>query len=413
MNVNKMGKIVWLVLIFLTNIIFLLDINASDRLLIFLNVILILCTVFYNRFSAISLTSLFFNMLWVAILIQKNTGVSYGLLQADLFPLNGNKILNCSFIFNDVLSVCSILLNINEHEKNILQYIDELQTVKPFIYFCNFVAIVFTVVAFPRLSLNITGSERFDMLLPGNAWNQLAVVGLIFNLKYLKKYTSVQLTYLFCIFWFLANGERVDMTGLFLGMLIYFFNVSKKVKFETLLKGASILIFMTLVMLSVGNNRIGSSFSDLRGIFTFSTVSDVAYLLNITIDYINKFSLFNGQIILSNLYNLIPFMEPKVDFSSVMSSVYPFPGGEPIISAGLLDFGVKGIIFTTVIDNLFLRFILNFKCRFWGYEYLLILCSIPRIVWYGRSYVFSGLIFFIPIMLIIEFFFNKAFVKYK
>lgn len=405
----KISRLIQIFIIVLVNIIFMLEFNPSQGILIFLNVVLIFIAIVYNKFSIISLTMIVFNLLWIAIMIQVLTGTSYGLLQENVVPLHTTQILIYSFIYNDITTIFSMLFRINHHEKSLIQNFNKFNYSKKFILFCNLIAVVFTIVAFPRLSLSVSSNERFDMLLPGHAWNELAIIGLIFNLRYLRDTRSVQIVYMFCIFWFLANGERVDITGLLLGILIYFaYNITKN-KIRSILKGISLLTIMVIIMIIIGNLRIGySSYSfNLLSIFTFSTASDVAYLFNVTIDYIDKFQPFNGQIFLSNLYQILPFMTPKLDFSTVISQIYPYPGGEPIVSAGLMDFGMLGMIITTVIDNLLIRFILIFKNKLFYYEYLLLLCSIPRIIWYGRSYVFTGLLFFIPIMVIISSFLNK------
>lgn len=112
-------------------------------------------------------------------------------------------------------------VNCNNNEEKIIN-LDSLNLSSLNIIFNNLIAIIFTIVAFPRLTLHVVAAQRFDMLLPGQAWNQLAVVALLFNIRYLKERTSVKLVYIFVICWFLLNGERADITGLILGLVVFF-----------------------------------------------------------------------------------------------------------------------------------------------------------------------------------------------
>lgn len=91
-----------------------------------------------------------------------------------------------------------------------------------------------------------------------------------------------------------------------------------------------------------------------------------------------------------------------------MSSLYPYPGGEPWLAQPLLDWGKVGLFFTPFIDLLLLKMITLKNNSFFKLEYLAFLCLVPRAVWYGRSYTFITLIFFVPFMYLI----NKMITKY-
>ena len=76
----------------------------------------------------------------------------------------------------------------------------------------------FSIVKFPSF-----GGERFNSLLPGESWNHLVLVSLVFLAFYMKKSHVAKFAFLFSVGWFLAHGERVDMLGymIFLFLIIY------------------------------------------------------------------------------------------------------------------------------------------------------------------------------------------------
>lgn len=65
-----------------------------------------------------------------------------------------------------------------------------------------------------------------------------------------------------------------------------------------------------------------------------------------------------------------------------------------------ISFYVNGIDFIT-------RIFVQYKNLFFKYEFILMLSSIPRMVWYGRSYTYSSILFFVPILFIVNYFIDK------
>lgn len=378
----------------------------QNMVLIVFNIIIIILFIYRNRLSIITLLLLCANVIVVPILIQNYMGSSYGLLQLGLFPLYTTQILKIYFIYNTTMLIGSIVFSFSNREKVILKELKYHSTSTPLnIFFNNIVAIIFTIVAFPRLSLGlaVSDSERFAMLLPGHAWNALAVIALLFNLPQLHK-NSVKLTYLFCSMWFFLNGERADMIGLFLGILVYSLLTNE----DSILKKAKFIVLgLTLGWMAfvIGDIRIGNSSSTdgkplWFNLVTFSTASDVGYLLNATVDFVNHGIYTNGLTMLSDYSKAIPFSNNSNDFSHIISQYYPNPGGEPLIAASILDFGNIGPSISVVVDLIILKIVVSCKSRLFVYEYMLLLCSIPRIAWYGRNFVFTGFLVFVPLMFI-------------
>lgn len=59
----KISRLIQIFIIVLVNIIFMLEFNSSQGILIFLNVVLIFIAIVYNKFSIILLTMIVFNLL--------------------------------------------------------------------------------------------------------------------------------------------------------------------------------------------------------------------------------------------------------------------------------------------------------------------------------------------------------------
>ncbi|MCT6851191.1 MAG: hypothetical protein M3001_11530, partial [Staphylococcus epidermidis] len=269
---------------------------------------------------------------------------------------------------------------------------------------------VFTIVAFPRLSLSVSdGEDRFKMLLPGHAWNQLVIAAIIFNLPYIRKRKSVMFSTAFAVIWYSLNGERADISGLILGIFIISMlskNISKKIKFYSLI----LLFFSIIVYITIGNLRIhGGSVAVSKSfveIATFSTVSDVAYIMNACIDYTHVIGHTGGKLLMELPSYAIPLTQHG-SIGAYVDRFYADPGGTPLITPAILDFGKIGMFIYSFIYSILLGFITYFKeSKLVKYEILLIACSIPRICWYGVNYVFPSFVFFIPILYLINIFIN-------
>ncbi|WP_404810803.1 hypothetical protein [Companilactobacillus jidongensis] len=192
------------------------------------------------------------------------------------------------------------------------------------------------------------------------------------------------------------------MAGLLLGVLFYILMRQKKVFSKRNIIVAVVGLLSIILLNTIGYLRINGQVPNvalaLKSVITTPTLSDVAYLCNASIDYVSRFSFTNGKILLSNIVSVIPFISTNGDFGSFISSVYSNPGGEPLIGEPLMDFGFIGIPIIAIFDFLILRLAVQFKNNFFRYEYMVLLFTVPRIVWYGRSFVYTSIIFFVPFM---------------
>lgn len=152
----------------------------------FINISLVFLILLNNGIDLLFFFLLCLNILLIPIIIQYFSGESYGLLAKNLYPIYIPELLTATYIYNICIIFLSLITNFSTNEYMLIDLkFDKLNNAT--ILFNELVAVMFAIVAFPRLSITANSSERFDMLLPGHAWNQLAVVALLFNLPYLKK----------------------------------------------------------------------------------------------------------------------------------------------------------------------------------------------------------------------------------
>lgn len=339
-----------------------------------------------------------FLLMPLSMVYYKLIDKSLGDLTLNIVPIHLYEDTIYVYMFIISISIFSLFFNINFKEHKIIS-LEPLKLNDLSILFNNLVIYVFTIVAFPRLDIN--SSDRFTMLLPGHAWNQLVIVAIIFNLPYILKRKSVMISTSFAFVWYSLNGERADISGLMLGILILVL-MSSKIKRITKFVFFIIFIGLVLVLITVGTLRISdqhySLFQTILSIASFSTVSDISYLMNVTVDYIHHFNYTGGKALLSLLSYIIPFTD-RPGIATYINKYYPSPGGTPIISPALLDGGGLFIVIYSFVYSILLSKLLNFfNNRFVKYEFLILVFSIPRLCWYGIYFVFPSLIFFGPFL---------------
>lgn len=365
-----------------------------------LNTILLATIILISKYSIITLLVIISNSVLVPALIQLNTGKSYGLLQMNLVPVHFNQMLFYIFIYNVIVFFWTNHSNILKNEKKLMKQNFNLSQLT--ITIICMLAIIFSIVAFPTLP-GIEQSIRFKMLLPGNAWNHFVVVCLIILLSNIRNNRMIQITYIFVLFWFLSHGERVDAAGIILGLVLYLV-IIKDVKFNILsiIKYLAGFIILATLFIYIGNIRINGDASivqSFNSIFTFSTISDISYLYNISIDFFDKQAMLHGDITRWFLAQVVPLVNGPMSFTEILKQFYPNPGGEFILSGPLMDFGVLGIITMINIDFIVIKIILTKNNRYTFIAYLLLVFAVLRIIWYGRMYVLTAEIYFIPLLL--------------
>lgn len=407
MEKNKLLKNLPLFIINFFIIVFYLLFRNYNIILIG-NIVLTFFIVLKSKFSLFSIKAILIIYVLIAIAFQYNTGISYGLLQMDLYPLKYGIINVSIYLYLIILYFFITNTDILDSERKKIN--KKVFNNNFFIFICCITAIAFSIVAFPSLNFTFGSGVRFNSLLPGNAWNHVVVISLIMILPNLKDNKLVKLTYLFCIFWFLIHSERVDMIGVIFLVFVYFSNKIDIKKLNKKLKNINkiiLLILIVLVFVIIGEVRSGRkidlSFEYLcNKILIQNTAADVGYVYNVSIIETENNGYNYGETYLNYIYEIIPFIKSNYDASSYLRSNYSTAGGIFILSEPYMAFGLIGVIIFAIIEFIILNIILKKDGNYTYYIYLYLLATPFRVCWYGLVYIEKGIIYIIPLMLILR-----------
>lgn len=366
------------------------------------NMILMLLIIIKAKFSYFSMKTILINYVLVAVCFQYLTGTSYGILENSPIDLHFFEINILIYSYNLVTYLWIKLTNILEKEKEILRnnvYIGKIST-----YLLCILAIATSIIAFPGLPFDKEYTfNRFSGLLPGNAWNHIAIVALLFLLPNLRKKNIVKLTYLFVIFWFLSHYERVDVIGLILFCFIYVLARKKKINIKTYVGIGLIGIITLFGMIYIGEARVNNSnnmsLSDIfRKVLVQNTAADVGYVFNSSIEFVKNEELLKGKTYSTYILKLVPFLDSDLRCDKILNKMYAAPGGEFILSEPIMNFGFWGAIVFQIIEFTIYTIILskNTNYRFFLYSFLIM--TVFRTTWYGWIYIEKAVVYFIPIM---------------
>lgn len=379
-------------------LIFILPLNRE--ILLLLNLSIMLFTLWRTRLSIISLWSIITNYVMINVYAYDVTGIAYGILGMTTISfvpmLQYMMILNLSFYF--WASSTNFLLQ----EKKLLNYSGYKPT-KGFTAICSIIAILAILIAFPTIPFVFNAGNRFEALLPGNAWNHLSVVALLFIMPNIRKCKFVICTYVFVIFWFLSHYERVDVIGIILALAYIYIasNRSKKIEWKKVFRIGILGIIVFFVLSLIGETRMSSTFSFSKlfeKLLKQNTASDVGFMYDLAIKYTNDHELLHGVSYLRYIFKFIPGMDLNyLETTNILSQYTSFvPGGSFILNEPLMNFGMIGVI---IIPNIlmWMVYILLKKETKIRYIVFIFLVATPfRYLWYGIEYIETAIVIFIP-----------------
>ncbi len=363
------------------------------------------------KISLFSVVSLFISYICIPVAVKENFDYSYGILGVNNIPLYGQNIYFSILLFNMAIYFLCDWTNVLEKEKEL--YRIDMKKNKFFCFGCCLVAIVFSIVAFPRF-----GGERFNSLLPGNAWNHLVITALMFLIFYLKDSWCARIATIFAIAWFLLHGERVDVLGYLIGasiILINRYNIKMNRRNIIIGLGGAAILFFTLII--IGQIRTGEAIT-LKGLLLSivcqPTASDIAYVFNSSIHFSKTEELYKGISYLKNLSVFIPLLENPYLVEYVLNDMYGAPGGEFYLSEAIMNFGrIAGSLISISFFCIILYLLLNSKNLYFRIITIFIICTCPRIIWYGKNYIVTAITIFIPLALLVNYFILKLETKKK
>lgn len=393
-----------LILIILILLALVLSPLKSFNIYFVLSTILIVLTLKKCKFSFFSLKSIIIYYSLFPFFFKHNFNIFYGLFSNSN---TDNYLIAVIAIFIYLLCWYFIYQN-----TNILSFEKE-KLIKKFNYSNNlckifaFMAVITTLVRFPTLPF-LENYDRFVSLLPGNGWNHIVMILLVFSIPKLKHSKFIQFTFIFVLVWFFGHYERVDCIGLILLLLLLFFN-NTKINVKKIAVCIIGIVILFLGLTSIEFIRVGSNF-DFRTlvskIFVNSTASDVDYTYDRAIEYSNK-KLEYGKTYLKYVVETIPMIDYKDSSELILNRNYRTVGGEFILNEPIMNFGFSGIIVFFIVEFLIIYNILKMNNSYSVYFLYVLTFSVFRIVWYGISYVETALLWYVPLLLLFVKVYNK------
>ena len=382
-------------------LIFLL--TKSGNVLFFANLFLCGIICYKAKISIFSLKSLLINYVLVSVFFQFNTGKSYGILELGLIELHYMEMMLLALVYNFIMYMFIEISGVTKFEKK--KILSEHKTSLLSAYACSLIAIISSIIAFPKLPF-IDNGERFDALLPGNAWNHVTIIALLLAYPKLGKSWFVKFAYAFCFLWFLLRGERVDMLGL--AVFILALSVAKKIyvanknKLKVYVKYFIIALALVFSLVIIGEIRGGNktfNFEQIsRKVLIQNTAADIGYVYNSSIHYVNEKGMLYGKTYLTYFIEAIPLFSSNYEAAGILKRTYYTPGGILILSEPYMNFGIIGLIVFTLLEMFILYQLIKREKKYNYFIYLFLLITTFRTSWYGLKYIETGLLYILPIL---------------
>lgn len=408
------NKFINIMLVFCLFIVSLFLCKDNIYVLFLIDMFLLFLIVYKAQFSLITIWAIVPNYTLMCVFYYYVTDIAYGKL-AFIHNLQYNKMCELLILYNCVLVLFTYFSSFLDYEKGIYEKDIKIDNISANI--CALLAVVMAYIAFPSFNFTFDNTNRFNALLPGHFWNHFSVILLIFSVGNLKKSRLVRICYCVVIMWFLLHSERVDILGLILFLLIRY--CSKK-KYQFSLKTMSIVscvcIAIFLLFIYIGNIRAGEQFvvstsGFMQSFFTQSTASDLGHVFNGTLEYVDQKGLLYGKTYITYLQGIIPILEQPLRAGHIIESYYHTAGGELILTEPYLNFGFLGIVIIIPIYLCIVLKIIRKNSRYNRIVFYFLTVAAVRYLWYGLTYIETGIIYLIPLTYFGVTFWKKC--KYK
>lgn len=394
------NKFINIMLVFCLFIVSLFLCKDNIYVLFLIDMFLLFLIVYKAQFSLITIWAIVPNYTLMCVFYYYVTDIAYGKL-AFIHNLQYNKMCELLILYNCVLVLFTYFSSFLDYEKGIYEKDIKIDNISANI--CALLAVVMAYIAFPSFNFTFDNTNRFNALLPGHFWNHFSVILLIFSVGNLKKSRLVRICYCVVIMWFLLHSERVDILGLILFLLIRY--CSKK-KYQFSLKTMSIVscvcIAIFLLFIYIGNIRAGEQFvvstsGFMQSFFTQSTASDLGHVFNGTLEYVDQKGLLYGETYITYLQGIIPMLEQPLRAGHIIESYYHTAGGELILTEPYLNFGFLGIVIIIPIYVCMVLKIIRKNSMYNRIVFYFLTVAAIRYLWYGLTYIETGIIYLIPL----------------
>lgn len=401
-TVKRNVSICWLIIIFIIFYIVSLF-EKFEWILLLLNYIIAIKIIFKSKLSYFSIQAVVMNYALLPIFSQKYFGISYGLLQQVAIPIYFKEISYCVFFYNISLYYFAFFTDFLKYES--INTKKSIYVPKVMIYLLAICAMIFIVIAFPRIPFTFQESKRFNALLLGKAWHILAEILLIICMFSETNYKIINISFAFVVFWSLSHFERVDILGLII--LYCYFQLkrsNRKVSLNKLLKIGSSLLGVVVICILIGSVRVGKKISIgkiLFRIFVSSTCSDIMYIFNTGIHYTKLYDFIWGITYKQYIDELKLFFDSTSGITEFLKHFLFNMGGGYILTEPYVNFGYIGVILYALLQNLIIFLLIRNGRDYCLLVYAMWIDLVFRTSYYGLYYFEKPMIMYIPFCLAI------------
>lgn len=263
---------------------------------------------------------------------------------------------------------------------------------------------VLAFIAYPK-AFGISAS-RWN-LLPG----QWSVVYLAVNVFILLSFRSAKtlstILHIAILLFVIKGGERVDSIVVLIWYVFFEvkttevgYLVERKLSFRLVF----ILLGIFVIGVGAGLWRGGSTLDFLVLIYSVlaqHTVVDVVHVYFSSFHYVENIGL-NHYPLFNEFFGLIPThplggTHSIFNFTNILKSHIPNPGGGLFYSEGVLIFGKIGVVIYSLLYGLLIRFFLT-HIRLLSFLFVVFFILQLRIQWYGFLYIYSTVLIVLSLL---------------
>lgn len=356
---------------------------------------------FFTVFSVITVFTLL--QTW----IQATTGHASGMIynnQAGVPLYEGIHGL-CTISFMLTMLLFLRFTNVIKNEKLIYRsktICPEYLAIILLILSCVIMFVMFP--SLPTFTLNAE-TRRSQGLFSSYGWVLIGLLLATFSTDYVDRHKSIYIAYFFLIFWSIGHGERVEVMGFAVFLVLKLANNSVKnsnfsskkgignIKLKNLLLVfAGFLFILLMVFIGVYRMRGEGVYVDLsvpelfRLTFSQSTAGDVVYVFDCAVDMMVHGNLLFGKTYFDWIAQLVPGMDSGISAAVVIQDYYYTVGGAQFFVEPMMNFGLFGILITNITFCALYSFLLSRKNSLLAsMMFYPMVIEIFRTAWYGRN----------------------------
>lgn len=373
----------------------------NDEIVLIVTAIQVIYIIWKSKFSYLSVLCFIINICLIPEYIQYSGGNTWGLLSMGYVPIYYYELAFCCYILNIIIIIIMSHTKALENEKKFFLYQFDISS--NMVTILCIMALLLTYLLMPNLSM--FSSRRFSGYISFEGWSCIPFFFIAVSvLSKKKKQLVYPITVIVCL-WYIIHGERVDVTGMIVYWMLFYFN-SQKRDIKSIIKYILLGSFLIIIMVIMGAVRDGTNLTInelMYRILVQPTVCDVTNVFNCAVDIVYKHNLFHGLTYFSYLINIIPKLNDPYSFELLIRSKgYFSAGGGLFFSEAIANYGFVFCVGVVIFYLLLWSKVIKKCTKYRALVYMTLCLASFRTAWYGLNYPMVTIIYFIPFVLILN-----------